>query len=174
MSTKITNCIEIFVIWDFFPDMNLFLFVMPPVMVEFSTCLTIEFSWCLECSHGCMAWTGGAWAHSRGGAPVLSTKVEDVWLPIWTVWGLLVRKSKAICFIEEMELNAELNVFLFKMKMCEDWVKGSGFITTSISIEILITVRWFYFDACKHPNWLSIFLLGFDYSIENLPDIHPC
>lgn len=31
------------------------------------------------------------------GAPDLSTNVEELWLPIWTLWGLLVWKSNTRC-----------------------------------------------------------------------------
>lgn len=42
--------------------------------------------------------------------PVLSTNVEDVWLPIWTVRGLLLRKS-----------SIQLECYVFQSASCGDW-----------------------------------------------------
>ncbi len=63
------------------------LFEIRPVMVVSSANFTAEFSPC----QGLQLWVYSL--NRRGlstqpwGAPLLSTWIEEVWLPIWTIWG---------------------------------------------------------------------------------------
>ena len=91
-------------------------------------------------------WTGGGWAHSPG--------VLRCWAPcllIWTVWGLLVKKSniqyaecgfqaQSVKFSNQIhgrggiEFWAEINkqhpgAAVVMLKVCEDWMEGSGYGT---------------------------------------------
>ena len=79
-----------------------------------SAYFTVEFSGCLGVRS---AWTGGGWAHSPGVAPILTTNIEQVRLPIQTVWGpisscrvLSLPQSGdfPVSFMDEIVFNAEL------------------------------------------------------------------
>ena len=78
LSTILQDC------W-FPPDMKSHVVYMWPMMVVSSSYSKIEFSWRL----------GMQISNKRGlgtqpwGAPVLSTNIEEVWLPIRTLWGCL-------------------------------------------------------------------------------------
>ena len=74
------------------------------------------------------------------GAPLLSINIEEVWLPVWTLWGLLVRNSNIQLQIVVLQLwfsnqchCVEVNkhypdVAVLIIHVCEDWVKGSRYV----------------------------------------------
>ncbi len=121
------------------------LFIIWPMMVVLSTYFTVEFSRCV----GVQSW--GYSVNRRGlstqpwGAPVLSTNIEEVWLPVWTVCGLFVRKSIVLLvWYSGPECLVFLSASLEKLyrsktykqhcdeavlilQLWEDWVEVSGY-----------------------------------------------
>ena len=66
------------------------LFIMRLKMAVLSSDLTARLSWCL----GVQSWCEQQGVSTQPwGAPVLNTNIEEVWLSIWTLWGLFVRQS---------------------------------------------------------------------------------
>lgn len=78
------------------PDMKSHLLIMWSMMVVSSTYSKIEFSWCLVMQSWVYIVNRRGLSKQPWGGPS-STRVEEVWLPISTVWGLFCEEVCDSC-----------------------------------------------------------------------------